>query len=75
MARTLNFAKRDKYIVFVVNCILKLASKDYQKALRGTYNYGFAAMLRDSREDREIPLKERDELVSKGIISVTEREK
>lgn len=47
--------KRDRIVVWVANHVLLLASKRYQKMLKGSIEYGLRSAARDDVENRTDP--------------------
>lgn len=45
----------DKFIMVLVNLLLRLTTKRYQETLEGVIDYGMNAAARDTLENREPP--------------------
>jgi hypothetical protein len=52
---TIGYAKRDRFLVWAANRILRLTSKHYQQMTHGLIVYGMAAATRDEHEGVPLP--------------------
>lgn len=49
------YARRDQFLVWLANRVLRLTSERYQRMAGGLVVYGMAAAARDEREGRTLP--------------------